>query len=426
MPTSFFAKFQVPLFVILLASSSLLVWPFSLFDQFEYPKYLAFLGCTLLLLTIQLLTAERGWWKQLPLGICFPLSCLFLGQFIALVFSSDISLSLTGALFRYQGFLTQIFYLLLFFCSFLFFTTASQTVQKQLIQWVVVLLVGTTAFSFLTLFHIFPLFDPAAFEDRLFGTLGNPNYLASFIITLFPFFLFFFWQKKVILVLGSVFFLFALFLTGSRSALLALAVSGISILFLMKKNKAISFSRHSPLLPLLLFLLLGLSLLFHPYTRQRFSLDPVNFTSFSTRIDLWHAGIKLYRAHPLTGIGQDMIPSHINSYLPDQVRLNTDSYVDRIHSEPLDILLMTGPLTLLGYYGLFFFLFWKAIILSREKGISFLCISTLFALLVLGLYHLVNFSTITTNILWYWLLGLLAAYITQKSIHTSIGEIEKM
>lgn len=426
MSTSFFAKFQVPLFVLLLASSCLLVWPFPLFDQFEYPKYLAFLACSLLLLTAQLLIAERRWWKQLPVGVLLPLGCLFFGQFIALIFSSDISLSFTGALFRYQGFLTQIFYLLLFLCSFLFFTTTSETEHKRLIQWVVALLVGTTIFSFLTLFHIFPLFDPAAFEQRLFGTLGNPNYLASFIITLFPFFLFLFWQRKVKLVFGSVFFLFALFLTGSRSALLALSVSGISIFFLMKKNKAISFSRHSPLLPLLLFLLLGLSLFFHPYTRQRFSLDPVNFTSFSTRLDLWQAGIKLYRAHPLTGVGQDMIPSHINSYLPDQVRLNTDSYVDRIHSEPLDILLMTGPLTLLGYYGLFFFLFWKANKLSREKGISLVAISTLFALLALGLYHLVNFSTITTNILWYWLLGLLAAHITQKSIHTSIGEIEKM
>lgn len=406
---------KFPLFVVcaLVAASSILVLPVSLFDRFEYPKYLSFLVLTFVLVVYHLIFSSWQRLKNLPFSIWIFLGFLFLGQLLAFVFSTDESLSFGGALFRYEGYVTQIFYILLFFCSFLFFENSSETESQSVFSFLTLLLGVVTGFAVISLTHFFPLFDPATFENRIFGTLGNPNYLASFLVALFPFFVFQFQHRPRVLWSGGTFFLGALLLTGSRSALLALLVSGLFGLFVFSKKveRKKLFAGIKKLG--IAVVCIVLFVLPWQHSLQRFSFHSQNFTSFGTRFDLWKAGIHLYGQHPFTGVGQDMIEQNISPFLPDHIRLNTDSYVDRVHSEPLDILVMSGPITVIGYLGLFGVLC-VSTFRNKKKSLD-VTVPTLFSLFILFMYHLVNFSTITTNVLWYFLLGFLAFKIVDQT-----------
>lgn len=414
---------------LLIVGSALLVNPWSATDIFEFPKLLLLI----ILVGFLIIVTFMNWnihgmpkFAQWPKAFFF-IGLIFIGEILAFVFSTNYDLSLIGAPFRFQGFLTNIHYLLLFTVSYFFFFGNPRQKTKDVFRWLVIALVASSVIALLpyTLSYetasLFLWFHPSFFYDRVYGTFGNPNYLAAFIITALPFLIIQIHFKKrlgmILAVPVVVLVLTTLFLTGARSAWIASAIGflawgifrafkkqgaamlvvTLTIVFLV--GGAIAFEQRLPSAPL-----------------ERLSVRSENLTSLKTRFALWKAGFQLFLAHPLTGVGQDAIKDSIEPYLPERLKANEVFYIDRTHSELADILATRGIFAFIGYVGLFFTLFIKGarfLFITAASDLRFA--AAFFSFFSLLLFHSVNFSTITSNILFFFLGGYLIASLHKPS-----------
>jgi len=148
---------------------------------------------------------------------------------------------------------------------------------------------------------------------------------------------------------------------------------------------------------------------------ERLSVKSENLTSLKTRLSLWKAGTQLFLSRPLTGFGQDAIKNNIEPYLPDRLKANDVFYIDRTHSELIDILVTRGFFSFIGYVGFFLTILWKSIRrFALEKSLDEYFSAATIALFTLLLFQSVNFSTITSNILLYFLGGYLLSIVPTK------------
>lgn len=435
------------LLVILLFGSALAFNPWINTEVFEFPKLLVLLfSVSLLAITVIIdlhfqdlsvlkksltLTQGSGIKKFLPEIIAFV--GLLMSQIIAYAFSTDQETSLIGAPNRYQGFLTQLHYLLLLFSVVCFYIRYPKEKTEKLFFWLLIALFLACLFAIspyaFPLTNPFYIFTPEFFYDRVFGTFGNPNYLAVYLAALLP--LLFFAKKKTSITFFGTFknfpqqFLIALvlltlFLTGSRSAWAA-SIAGFLIMgiFVVIKNK-----KYKTLI-ITLSAIFGILILFA--TKQwlstsvpqlnRLSLDTNQSTSIQTRLSLWKTGIKMSFDRPFTGYGQDMIQANIEPYLSDYLKANDVFFVDRTHSEFTDVLLTTGYIGLISYLILIITIIIKSFkyLFCQDHEINNNFTACLTGFLILTIFHAVNFSTLSSNVLFYFISGYLIANYMLKS-----------
>ncbi len=407
--------------VFLLLSSGLLFNPFVNTDVFEFPKVIALIGTTGLLSIINIIDLylhglPKINWRSINKEL-FCLALLLFTQIISYIFSTDSSVSLMGGVQRYQGFLTNIHYILLSLNTLYFFTKYPPTKTATLFKWLITTLIVTSLLAVLP--YIFPMtfpfyfFTPAFFYNRVFGTLGNPNYLAVFIITILPFLIFSKNFKKIFLYTSLTIVIVTLFLTGSRSAwaasLFGFLIMGIILAVKKKHYKIITIT-----CLIIAIAIAGISIKKYlaPIIPQfeRLSLDTNKSTSIQTRIHLWKAGLKMSLKRPLTGYGQDMIQENIEHYLPEYLKSNDEFFIDRTHSEFIDIFATNGIFAIIAYFGLLIFIIKKnAKIIFKNVHNNHNLTSAFTALITLIIFHGVNFSITSSNILLYFLVGYLLA-----------------
>lgn len=394
------------LLIILFLGTALAVNPFFNTDVFEFPK-LAVLLCVVGILTVvNLSDLER--WKKLKDA---PKEFLFLGGFlianvISFILSEDKAASLIGRDMRFQGFLTQVHYVLLALNVFLFFTKYPRGQTKSLFRWLMVGLLIACLLAVSPYFFEVYLFHPLLFYGRVFGPLGNPNYLAAFIIAILPFYILAFrpkvkW-KLMLFVTGLILILATLFLTGTRSAWMS-AIAGFLLIGILR---VIKFKQWKTLMITcsIILVMVGGAVFQTKFADkdgplQRFSIETENLTSLKTRIHLWQAGLKLSLERPLFGFGQDSIQENIDPYLPKYLKGNDVFFVDRTHSELIDIAVMLGLFGVIMYVGFFLMIFIKSV---RHYGDAHFE-AALAAFFSLQLFHGVNFSIVTTSVLIYFL-----------------------
>ncbi len=406
--------------VFLLASSALLFNPFINTDVFEFPKILAFILSIGILTLVNIIDIyKNGWPPEINLKpvskefCCFVI--LFFSQMAAYIFSTDREISLMGAVPRYQGLLINIHYILLALNTFYFFRKYKDNKSNDVSKWfsIILIIVCITA----VLPYVFPLtfpfyfFTPAFFFNRVYSTFGNPNYLAVFIIGTLPFLIFRKNLKNIYYYSGVLLVIITLFLTGSRSAwiasILGFLITGILLAFKLKKYKTLSVTS---IVIILLAAAIGIKAYIAPIIPQfeRLSLDTPQSTSIQTRSYLWKSGLKMSLKRPITGYGQDMIQENIEPYLPEYLKSNEKFFVDRTHNEFIDILLFSGIFAFLSYFCLLVLILWR----SARINVSEYVIGPFTAFISLIIFHTVNFSTTSSNILLYFSMGyLIAAYI---------------
>lgn len=410
------------LLIILLFGSALAFNPWITTEVFEFPKLLVLLFSVSLLGVSIIFDLYFHTFPKINIKEHIPeiigFSGLFLSQILAYIFSTNWEISLMGAPDRYQGFLTQIHYLLLFFCSFYFFIRYPQEKTKKLFSWLIitllfVLILALSPYAF-PLTAPFYIFTPDFFYNRIYGTFGNPNYLAIFIAALLPFVFFRQYKRNTIvnicLQIFKIFTLFALFLTGSRSAWLA-ALIGFFIIGIIeinnKNHKTIIYTALTAFGIVLLFIIKQQFTAEIPQL-NRLSFDTNKSTSIQTRATLWKIGLKMSLDRPITGYGQDMIQANIEPYLPQHLKANEIFFIDRTHSEFTDILLTSGYVGLISYLILLITIVIKSTkLLLIKNSTNFTSALTSFSILII--FHAVNFSTVNSNILLYFFAGYLMA-----------------
>lgn len=229
--------------------------------------------------------------------------------------------------------------------------------------------------------------------DRPVGTLGEPNALAATIIILWPWLLF--GEKKTVrlkiaIAISLIIALSILFLTGSRSGVIALGVQ-LSFLFIqwlisMSQGKS---NRKSTVIAFIVSLLLLVISYSTPFIGPR--------TEYEDRGEIWKAAAIAGIAHPVFGIGFGNAEYELHTANISLGNKLTGYYVDSAHNIFLDWFIQAGIV------GLFVFLFLlyktaKAFLVEKQTRNS---------VILLGLLAALSFNpaSIVSLITLWWLIG---------------------
>jgi hypothetical protein len=275
---------------------------------------------------------------------------------------------------------------------------------------------------------------------RIFGTFGQPNWLAAYLTTLIPLSWALLplklneykrqsWLRYTMIIVGTLLMVMTVWYTKSRSGLLGLGF-GLLVLIIAtglfyKKKILVGLSTFS-----LIIGIIGLSLfLIRPdflvntvtplnrYFSNSVNPDPVLDTlsqggtdSFAIRQIVWRGAWDIFVHHPLFGTGVETFAYAYYNYRPIEHNLVSewDFLYNKAHNEVLNILANTGAIGLISYLSIWVGFSWLIIRYSRtnnNKSHTVYVSRLMWALLAgqAGLFvsNLLGFSTVSVSVLMY-------------------------
>lgn len=243
--------------------------------------------------------------------------------------------------------------------------------------------------------------------NRTIATLGQPNFLASFLILTLPVSVFLLFKQnkfkfKFLILLALALQLFALLTTGSRAAWLALivTVSLVTIIY----SWSYKYYRNLLILPIFIISLLGLIYLLTPVRLQ--SLVNLNEGSIALRRSFYSSALKIIPLHPLVGTGlENGAEIIVSQYRPDWgIFMNVDSYPDKVHNSYLDIIIQTGFIGLIFWlvlYAFFIWQCWRLWLIPRGRSFALAAGASMFAYSFALLFGLSDI----TGVFYFWILA---------------------
>jgi len=382
-----------------------------------------------------------------------PIFIFLISQFFSTFFSLDIHTSIFGYYGRFNGgFLSIITYLLLFYgfiSNFIrekgkeFFLLLLKT---SLVSSMIVILWGLPAkfgydlscLVFTGQWNNFCWTDQFRPAERMFSTLGQPNWLGAYLIINFFIGLYFFLNQKS--TSKSYFWFFyliinftAVLFTRSRSALIANVVGLFFIIFYSFFSKDYLLKRKllilllAVLLPILVFKT-GIDKI-DKYLNfwqvnfvkkinhqksypQNSTLSKIKVTeSFDIRKIVWKGAIELGKRYPFFGTGVETFAYSYFFVRPKEHNLTSewDYLYNKAHNEYLNYLATTGFFGLISYLLMILFVFYLFIVNFFHSGgkkldiINFKLINLclFIAYLSILITNFFGFSTTTINLFFY-------------------------
>ena len=390
----------------------------------------------LLLTSVWRFAFKRIIFDKKSLIFAWPLLVFFLGLVISVIFSINVNISWFGSYARHEGLSSYLFYglwLVLFSLNFNDIFLNHAKLKRLLFS------ISLSGFL-VSIYAIFQLFgwdfftwsEPASLTRRAFSSLGQPNFLATWLLLVLPFSAYFLYVSKrnwtrVVLVFLLLIELIALFSTGSRSAFLIFFVVSVAWLlwFLMMEKKYSKKYFYITIASSLALLVVFVTALYVINPVRLSELSDFKKGSVNVRFQLWNSGLKAFLEKPLLGYGLDaQTEAYIRYYEPDwAVYARPNTYSDRAHNLILDTLLTGGLVGLAALALLLWWAFknlWQAYKKSDNKFAAFLIWALAAYLFVL----LFNFSIVVTNIYFFLLLAL--AWLSQGQIFQETEEKYKL
>ncbi len=349
-------------------------------DVFELNKITAFRIFTLMAFMAYLtkvflaggdrLRPSPLWPPVILVGISSVLSTLHTNNWVTSVF---------GVYEDFEGLITMANYILLWFLV--------QQHVRSLLQVRKFLGVVVLAGSLAALYGVaqnfgfdFIMWNPATYTaSRLFGSLGNPNFLAAYILMALPVGVIFFLSSrrpgvKAGLLVAVIVMAVAIFFTKSRGALYALmAELGFFTLYLWYdyyREQGSSLWTANRRWLLILGLLAGLTL-FSPQVRSTISTSitrtvailNIKEIKITPRLYIWRSALQMMRDRPILGSGLDTFQITFPKYrLAEYWRLEWNGTPEKAHNFFLQIGATTGLFGLGAWLWLivsFYFVLWK-------------------------------------------------------------------
>lgn len=373
------------LFYILFFLTPIIFWPFTS-EVFEFNKMMFVYLMTILISSawlIRSLVNKKFEIVKTPLDI--PIIIFLASQIISTVVSINPHTSLWGYYSRFHGgLMSTISYTVLFYALITHFKNETHAIKNLLTS----ILVSAALISFAAVLehfgHSFSCllvtrqFDVNCWvqdvQNRVFSTLGQPNWLSAFLVALLPLSLFKTTnpaeKKHRLLYLGlSLLYLMAILFTKSQSGIAATFV--VLILFfiitVVQKKKSWLISLLVPL-AILAFIFKGQTIQrtfislnkinpFYSDTQTIATEENINriggSDSMTIRRIVWEGAIKLGLQHPLFGTGVETFGYSYYWVRPAAHNLTseTDFLYNKAHNEYLNFLATTG------FIGLFAYLF---------------------------------------------------------------------
>jgi O-antigen ligase/cytochrome c-type biogenesis protein CcmH/NrfG len=267
---------------------------------------------------------------------------------------------------------------------------------------------------------------------RTDGTIGNPTYLAAYLIFILAFCALLWlqtnvrWQKYFY---GFVFLFTAssIYFTASRGPTLGILVgliAALTIYLWLKKQfnkKALLVLTFLIAVPLILWLLKDTSFVRNSSTLNR--LTSLSFTerTITSRFTIWGMSFQGFKEHPLLGWGPENYPIVFAKYFKPEL-WNQEPWFDRSHNIVLDWLINAGILGLLSYLTIFVAAFY--LLFKRYQHQEFSLELTVLIIATFIAYFFQNlfvFDNLATYIGFFSLL----AFISGSAGQTEVGRLDK-
>ncbi len=429
------------------------------YELFEFNKMLLIYLLTTIILTGWLLRMilkkkflfQRTFW-DIPLLI-------FLGtQTLATIFSIDRHTSIWGYYSRFNGGLLSIIsYLILYwaFVSNIKKNEALRAIKYLLSSAVIVSLYGIAEH-----FGVDARFWVQDVQNRVFSTLGQPNWLAAWLVASLTIPMAFFLNQKnpfpfnlkikkllkwFSLLLISIFY-FCLLYTKSRSGLLgfgaAYLVFWAGILFLNKKRVKKIIKPFIIITSFILVITLIAGTSWTPQLKSFFIKNPPVKTevnqenqiltggteSGEIRKIVWKGALNLWKNHPLFGTGVETFAYSYYWYRPREHNdvSEWDFLYNKAHNEYLNFAATTGTIGLLGYLILISnFLIWSLKEIIKKKKKEILNIALLAGFISILITNFFGFS-ITAVALLFFLFPALSLVILSREEKTTEKKIANL
>jgi O-antigen ligase len=397
-----------------------LVFTFSNSELFELPKMYLVYFFTIIITCLHLINSIKN---RLPLFkktfLNIPLILFFLSQLISTIISIDPYTSFFGYYSRLNGgLLSLVSYLLLYF---VLISYLDEKHKNNLITFSLISGFLVSIFAIAEHFGIDKNLWVQDVQSRVFSTLGQPNWLAAYLVILIPLSLYKFSQsiplfQKMFYSLATFCFYLSLLFTKSKSGIIA-AVISVSfyfcfILFKSLKSKTLKLN-FLPFLPLILIFIISSLLIKNPIKDflsppkleiKSQEISNLNITpSEDIRQIVWQGAVDLWKKYPVFGTGTETFAYSYYWTRPASHNLTSewDFLYNKAHNEYLNFLATTGAFGLVTYLILILFSI-LALIKNNQKNRSvYLDIALLSSYLSILITNIAGFSVVIVSIFFF-------------------------
>lgn len=321
---------------------------------------------------------------------------------------------------RWEGLLTITLYMFLFITARLYLVP-----DEGLFKIILVTAIIVSIYGILQTMNFDPFPRDVLRENwskRAFSTMGNPNFLGSYIVLIIPTSIYFYIINKNITGLTAYAILFyCLLSTGTRGAWLGTIASIMAfaaIHYMYFRYSKGEFTRYIILIVITMLLLA----LYNFYTEGAFidrflsiKRDADEFLTNGDRADysganrgfIWKRVAELIKKRPLTGYGIENLGEAFKKYYTkDMIELwNEVRYLDKAHNEYLHIAVTSGIPSLLVYLTFISQIILKGLFRLKNCKTALLILSSVIGYMTAAFF---NISVVSVAYVYWIFLGLLA------------------
>lgn len=409
-----------------------LIFSFYNSELFELPKMYFVYSLTIVLVTLHLINFFK---KKTPLFrhtiLDIPLFLFLISQTISTFISIDITTSFFGYYSRLNGGLLSIISFTLLYWVLVVYI--DKDFKRKIINTILFSGLLVSLFGIAEHFGIDKHIWVQDVQSRVFSTLGQPNWLATYLVMIIPLSLAKFLESekknsRLYFFLTTAAFYLCLLFTKSKSGIIASIVSLLLFFFFyLIKNKSKLKNSFKTITPILLLIVLSSLLINNPIKDKLFSKlstkedqsqttnQIVNITpSGDIRKIVWQGSLDLWRQYPLFGTGTETFAYSYYWTRPASHNLTSewDFLYNKAHNEYLNFLATTGIVGLVAYLLLIIFILVKTF---HNKAIFT-------AILAFLITNIAGFSVVITSL---FLFTLPALTLDQSKKKTKLKKDKK-
>jgi len=405
--------------------------PLIFFQGFFYPfvvnKVLFFRLMVQIALSCYTLLLISDFQRFKPkINTAMKLSFIFLGiTIISAIFGLDFYRSFISDFERLEG-VTGVIYLTIYlFLLWQFLQTKKDWLNY--IKFAVVVSFLVSLYGIIQRFSLLPVFE--AGDSRVSGTVGNPAFLAGYLLLAGGLATYWYLTEKnkhykIFAGLTAILDIFVLLLTATRGAILGLIFGAVVFLLIYgfwghKKLKKYS---------IIFLLIIVLSAVAFFNWRENFKNSPVEFVnrianismrddSIKNRLLVWQWGWESFKENPILGVGVENFNYEYNKYFTPKV---SEDWFDRTHNIYLDQLVQNGILGFLAYLIIFAYLFYRLWSARKENKTAFIIFLPLLA--AYAVHNAFVFDTINTAFLYFFIIAFICQ-TKQEELNLSVDAI---
>jgi len=394
------------------------------YDTFELPKITLFRILTIMVVFAWLvLSLKRGEFSVSSSPLNRPIAA-FLGiSIISTIFSRNPGVSLGGLYnFYFWGLGAIIGYVLLYIVTS---TVPEETDWEDMISAILIGSVAIIIYGFIQRQGIDILEWAESPRERIWSTLGNPNFLGAYLVMVIPLALSRFLNKnqkeeiRAILFFLTAALFAALSFTLSRASWLAIIIG--SFIWAASLGKKMLKRKSGWMFALAVVVVYFAFLFVLPYRGSRGeqavverAASTLDLTENSNRVRVagWEVALQIVKRHPLLGTGLDTFKeAFLQNMGPDFEPVAGKNIIPfYAHNEFLQVASTMGLIGLVAYLWLWLTFIVEAWRASRQSiGEEKLFWSGLLASgVTLLIYSQFHFSVLSTSLLFWFYLGMLA------------------